>query len=316
VRRLLVGALLLGALPGRAAAVAVRGHVLVDDAAAPNVAVILDGAVPVPPPRDGQLEEVWLSFVPKVQVLPVGSTLTFRNRDDESHTVHASFEHQTLFNLASVPRGQEQRVALPRVGVVTVACDLHAYMRAWVLVTRSPYAAVSGADGRFAVDNVAPGRYTVRAFRPGDPTPAGEPGRAVTTVEVGDATAELTLRLPRRAEDDAVPPPAPAHTGAHGAPRPPRSPIARWLEAPRTTWPRTTAAVLALSALAIAAGLLGAIANYRLAARRGVSKLVALLIGCGAAFLAGLLVLVGLHGAVATALGFGLFIGTVIFGAE
>jgi hypothetical protein len=73
--------------------------------------------------------------------------------------------------------------------------------------------------------------------------------------------------------------------------------------------------VLVASALGIAAGLGGAIGLQRLAARRRWSRLTALLLGCALAFGGGVLLVVGAHIAVATAIGFGAFIGTAIFGA-
>jgi hypothetical protein len=67
--------------------------------------------------------------------------------------------------------------------------------------------------------------------------------------------------------------------------------------------------------LGVPFGILVSVAQLRHAARRGRSRLAGLLGGCGLAFGAGVLVAVGLHGAVATAIGFGAFIGTAIFGA-
>jgi hypothetical protein len=293
--------------PSSAAATTVHGRVLVEQAGEPNVAVILDGEGATPAERS--LDEVWLTFLPKVQVVPLGSRLRLGNHDDESHTVHGFLGRRTLFNLATVPHGEEQRVVLDRLGVVTLVCDVHSYMRAWVLVTRSPYAAVSDRAGAFAIDGVPPGRYRVRAWQPHDPASADEePGAAVDELEVGAVAAPLELHLPRAPRDPEeaprfVPPAVERHA---------RRPT--WAS-PRATWPSGAPAVLVASALAIIAGILGAVGNLRLAARRGWSKAVAVLIGCGLAFVAGTLVALGLHGSVATALGFGLFIGTVIFAA-
>src|SRR5436190_898457 len=130
---------------------------------------------PAPAPRTAHLDEVWLSFVPKVQVVAPGSTLVFRARDADSHTVHAWYGGQTLFNRASVPHGPEQEVVLGRPGVVAVTCDLHAEMRAWVLVSESPFAAIGDVDGTFTIA-APPGRYRVQLWLPGDsaPRPLGE----------------------------------------------------------------------------------------------------------------------------------------------
>jgi hypothetical protein len=70
-----------------------------------------------------------------------------------------------------------------------------------------------------------------------------------------------------------------------------------------------------LAALAIALGVGLTIGCYKWVAALGRSRVLAAGIGLLGAFLSGLLPLLGLHGAVAAGLGFGLFIGTAIFGA-
>ena len=42
-------------------------------------------------------------------------------------------------------------------------CDVHPWMFAWVSVFDSPYFAVSDKDGKFAIKNVPPGKYTIEA---------------------------------------------------------------------------------------------------------------------------------------------------------
>jgi hypothetical protein len=37
-------------------------------------------------------------------------------------------------------------------------------MRAWVVVAEHPFFAVSGASGEFALDNVPPGKYTLKIW--------------------------------------------------------------------------------------------------------------------------------------------------------
>src|SRR5437773_1550977 len=107
---------------------ALQGRVWSGEEPAARSVVLLNptGGAPVPSPKEARLDEVWLSFVPKVQVVAPGSTLIFRARDADSHTVHAWYGKRTLFNRASVEGGPEQRVVLAEPGVVTVTCDLHA----------------------------------------------------------------------------------------------------------------------------------------------------------------------------------------------
>jgi plastocyanin len=308
-----------------APALAATGRVWSGDQPAARAAVLLDPLDPpaTAAPGSARLEEVWTSFVPKVQVVAPGSTLLLHDRDDESHTVHAWLGGRTLFNRASAPRGEDERLVLDRPGIVTVTCDLHAEMRAFVVVSSARFVAVSDLDGRFRVD-APPGRYRARVWRPGagdGDTP--EPGRALGVVELGAATSEeaLALRLPAQEHANAdantnvdanVNVKANADTNAGAAPR-----LPAWMLrlSERRPWPSGNWA-LALSIAGVPVGFLLAWLVFIAVSRARGSLATALMLGCGLAFLLGALVAVGLAGAVATALGFGAFMGTVLFGAH
>ena len=45
-----------------------------------------------------------------------------------------------------------------------IFCHVHPEMVAYVVVIGTPYRAVTDADGRFRVDNVAPGTYRLRTW--------------------------------------------------------------------------------------------------------------------------------------------------------
>jgi plastocyanin len=275
-----------------------------------NVAVLLerDGAAPRTP-AEVRVDAVELSFVPKMQLAAPGSTLLVRNRDDETHSAHGGRARHTIFNHATVPLGREARLPLDAPGLTTLTCDLHTYMRAWVVVTRIPYGAVTGRDGRAQVE-APPGRYRVRLVAPDrDHAVAGaEPGEIVTEVSIASADQTLALALPARQVE-------PVRAPVVRAPLPPpRSPPA-WFYPKPARWPTSTAGALTASAIAIALGFLLAIGNLRLARRMRWSLGAAVVIGTLLAGAAGLLFIFGLDAAVATALGFGLFAGTAIFSA-
>lgn len=300
VRALAMIALLvpLGARAGE-----VRGQVTAGGRPAWRAAVLIEAPGAEAPPQKVRLDEAWLSFVPKVQVVPVGSQVVFGNHDDASHTVHAWRGRRTLFELATAPGGREQAVALERPGAVVVTCDMHEEMRGLLVVTRARYFALTDEEGRFRIDGVPDGKWAVRVvLADAEGGDDDEPG-----VRAGEAAVpgpELALAV-------AASPVA----AARGPSRPPpgrdRTPasfenIAGW---PRGAW------VYPASALALVLGLLAAVGNLKAQARVGASKLAAVAAGCGLAALGGATVIVGLHAAVATALGFGLFVGTAVFGA-
>jgi plastocyanin len=308
---------LLAAAP--AAALPVEGRVM-DDHRGPawRVAVLLVGDAPAALPRVARLDETWSSFAPKMQVVPVGSTLALGNHDDHAHTVHGFRGRATLFHFATTPDGLEQKVRLDRPGIVRIGCAMHADMHATVVVARTPYSAVSDEEGRITFADVPPGRYRVLAVpvaAGADPADPGdeEPGIELTRVAIAPDMAPLALRLPPPPER-AVIEPAPVH---YVAPAPPAG-LPSWLTdlgRAATPWPRG-GWVYPLSALAIAAGLAIAFALARRGARAGWSKFSVIAAGCGLSLVAGILFVLGLHAAIATALGFGLFIGTALFAAD
>jgi plastocyanin len=296
-----------------ARALTVHGRVLVEPGGEPvaRAAVLVEGDASQP--RNAKVDEVWISFVPKVQVVAPGSTLTIADRDDESHTAHAWLGGKTLFNRASVPDEPPQTVALDTVGVVTLTCDIHRAMRAYVLVSRARASAVTGVDGTFELE-LGPGRYTARVWRFDDEDdvaspPGVEPGRAFREL---DAARPWTFRVPpaRRA---APPPPM-------AAPLEPEPPLTVGSTGFRQFqaiggWPRGPWA-LVLAALTMAGGVLAAFGAIRLAARRGWSLLVPVSFGLSLAGASAALIYLGLNGAVGAALGLGTLIGTAVFAAE
>jgi hypothetical protein len=49
-------------------------------------------------------------------------------------------------------------------GPVTLLCNVHAEMSAYVFVTETPWFAVSDREGKFAIRGVPPGKYVLRTW--------------------------------------------------------------------------------------------------------------------------------------------------------
>ena len=78
---------------------------------------------------------------------------------------HAYQGKKTLLNRAQPPGGREISVALPTgADVVQIKCDVHPWMLAHVVMSPSPYFAVTGADGRFQIEGVPVGTWKVEAW--------------------------------------------------------------------------------------------------------------------------------------------------------
>ena len=104
------------------------------------------------------------AFVPHVLAASAGQTLEIHNADPFLHDAHALFGPRTLFNLG-ILKERTVRRALTDTGVTHVNCNLrHTWMHAYLFVTDGPYHAVTDAHGRYAIDDVPPGTYTLAVW--------------------------------------------------------------------------------------------------------------------------------------------------------
>jgi len=137
------------------------------DGGVQNVAITVRGAgseKPVSPSKGLVLDNKKCVFVPHVQVAPVGSELLLLNSDPILHDVHARLGPETLFNVG-LPSWRQVRKHLGREGIVTIGCDvLHTWMTAYIVVTSSPYFAVTDERGEFAIEAIPVGRYELEVW--------------------------------------------------------------------------------------------------------------------------------------------------------
>ena len=97
---------------------------------------------------------------------PSGSTVDFPNSDRTYHNVF-SLSKARRFDLGRYPRGQSRSVRFDRPGVVRVFCEIHSHMSAWILVFAHRYFATTDAEGRYRIEGVPPGTYTLAAWNDG-----------------------------------------------------------------------------------------------------------------------------------------------------
>jgi plastocyanin len=167
-RGLLVAAVLAHALPAAGATVA--GAVLVGGAAARDAVVYLerlDGAAPRPVPARAVMDQKNLGFVPRVLPVVAGTTVEFTNSDDIQHNVFSPSRAADAFDLGTYGRGDARSVTMREAGDVLVLCNIHMEMEGHIVVVRDPWFAVTGADGRYRIADVPPGRYAVKMWRRG-----------------------------------------------------------------------------------------------------------------------------------------------------
>jgi len=109
-----------------------------------------------------------LQFAPRVRAIAVGQTLRFANQDGETHNVHV-VSPGFAFNQSMSP-GQFREFTPMHPGVMRLACDIHMHMRAFVVISPSPWVQTCDREGRYRLDGVPAGRYILTAWHEmGDP---------------------------------------------------------------------------------------------------------------------------------------------------
>jgi hypothetical protein len=103
-------------------------------------------------------------FAPRVQLARPNANIRTTSKDPILHTTQAQLENgRTIFNVALPVPGLNINKPIGGPGIVRLNCNTHPWMRGWMIVTDDA-GAVSGADGRFTIDNVPPGTYELRVW--------------------------------------------------------------------------------------------------------------------------------------------------------
>jgi plastocyanin len=129
-----------------------------------------------------------IAFDPHVLIVPVGSTVTFPNRDKVRHHVY-SFSRVKSFNLKLYGREEVPTVLFDKPGVVSLGCNIHDMMSGFILVVDTPYAMQTGANGHVSINGVPPGGATIRLWHPSIRAPGNMLEQAVTIAPSGFAMA-------------------------------------------------------------------------------------------------------------------------------
>jgi len=160
-----------------------------------NAVVSLQG---IPPdskapgnPARVKMDQRQCVFVPRVVVVPVGGTVEFLNSDRLLHNVKSGGKENPPFNRAQ-PHARSISIAFRSPELLRVDCDLHSWMRGWVVVAEHPYYAVTSEEGEFVFEKVPPGKYTLQVWQ----ETLGIVNQEVTVA--GESTHTVTVRMQKK----------------------------------------------------------------------------------------------------------------------
>ena len=154
-------------IPTCGASKEIKKIVLGADQGVANAVVKIIGAAGTPKVQDGKLDQVNCEFVPHVQAVSLGSTLTLTSSDPVLHNSHGFYEDgSTAFNIAVPIAGMEVSHKLDKAGIIKLRCDAgHTWMRAYIAVVEEPYFAVTDSNGNFSIEGVPSGNYEIEIWQ-------------------------------------------------------------------------------------------------------------------------------------------------------
>ncbi len=115
------------------------------------------------------LDQKGCRFVPHVIAAMAGQPVEFRNSDPTMHNVHIvppGYADATGFDISQPPMAGTERHVFRSPGLmIPIRCNNHPWMEAFLNVVKNPFFAVTDSAGRFAIQGVPPGTYTVVAVQ-------------------------------------------------------------------------------------------------------------------------------------------------------
>ena len=136
------------------------------------------------------IDQKGLMFVPHLIAVQQGATVEFLNSDKVAHNVFwisVGGNKKLGHNLGTWPQGEKKSFKFDNPGAVPLLCNVHPEMSAYIVVTPTPYFAVTDKSGTYKIENVPDGSYTVTAWHEG----AKNQSKPVSVA--GEGKADFTL---------------------------------------------------------------------------------------------------------------------------
>ncbi len=108
-------------------------------------------------------------YRPRVVVMKAGTKLTLKNSDKILHSIHShpGKTGNSVANIAQPKFKKKLKMSkryFKKPGIIKITCDVHDWMKGYVVSAKHPFYAVSGNGGKFKIDNVPDGSYTLEIW--------------------------------------------------------------------------------------------------------------------------------------------------------
>jgi hypothetical protein len=112
------------------------------------------------------LDQKGCVYSPHVLGIMKDQKIIIKNSDATLHNIHSMPTVNDQFNFAMPSVVKEKVTSFSSVEEpFYIKCDVHPWMKSWVLVQDHPFFAVTDENGNYNIDNIPPGTYEVIAWQ-------------------------------------------------------------------------------------------------------------------------------------------------------
>jgi hypothetical protein len=142
------------------------------------------------------LDQKNCEFLPYSLAIHQDQTLVIKSSDPVNHNVRYAAFTNAPFNQILAPRGEMEAKLVAERRPIVVACDIHSWMKAYIMVFDHPFFAVTGEDGSFEIKGVPAGEQNLVTWqeRVGYVNPEKARGTPVA-VKAGETTDVGSIML-------------------------------------------------------------------------------------------------------------------------
>ncbi len=134
-----------------------------------NAVVYIENVKSGKPLKKGNIELIQekCEFKPRVIATGVGTTLTVINNDDVTHEANGVLNFILVFLFKQHKKGDKDKVTFKGSGIVEITCNIHSWMKAWIVILDNPYFQVTDSKGYFKITDIPPGKYKIKMWHEG-----------------------------------------------------------------------------------------------------------------------------------------------------